>query len=407
MPEQQPIPQSQNAPPVQAPVPQASQSQVPPNNVAQAVPVSGVATMNMGWVDMLLEAAVKNEASDIYVVANYYPGMKISGKIVYLSEGFSVLTGENVEEFANTLMTDEQKEEYLNELELDFAYTHQKTSGRFRVNVFRQMNFPSVALRYLRSDIPSLDSLGLPPVFKWLAERPSGIILLAGPTGSGKSTTLSAMVDYINTNFIKHIITIEDPVEYLHPLKKSIVEQREVGTDTHSFARAMKSALRQNPNVLVLGEMRDLESISSAITMAETGHLVFSTIHARSSVQTINKIIDSFPAEQQAQIRQQISETLLSVVSQRLVPRVDGEAHPAMAMEIMILNSAIANMVREEQTHQIESVIQTGKKEGMILLDDDLLRLIQEGKISVDSALQHSNSPQSLQSKLISLGLIK
>jgi twitching motility protein PilT len=261
-------------------------------------------------------------------------------------------------------------------------------------------------MRYLRSEIPSLTKLGLPPIFQSLAERHDGIILLAGPTGSGKSTTLSAMVDHINTNFIKHIISIEDPVEYLHPLKKSIVEQREVKTDTESFAKAMKSSLRQNPDVLVLGEMRDLESIASAITIAETGHLVFSTIHARSAVQTINKIIDIFPGDQQSQIRQQISETLLAVISQRLIPQKNGSGQ-VMAMEIMILNNAIANMIREKQTHQIESIIQTNKGEGMRLLEDDMIRLIQEDVIEINEALSHANNPQSLRDKLISLGMME
>lgn len=359
---------------------------------------------NASMTDELLKKAVEYEASDIYTVVGYHPSMKVGGKIYSVEEGFNILTDEDVTAFIHSIMDEEQKKEFAENLEIDFAYSHGK--ARFRVNAFHQMGHPSCVLRYLRSDIPSLDTLGLPEICKWLAERPSGIILLAGPTGSGKSTTLSAMVDHINENYSKHIITIEDPVEYLHPIKQSIVEQREVGEDTTSFARAMKSALRQNPNVLVLGEMRDKESISSAITIAETGHLVFSTIHARSSVQTINKIIDTFEAEQQSQIRQQLSETLLAVISQRLIPKQDGKGQ-VMAMEIMIVNSAIANMMREEQTHQIDSVIQTSKQEGMILLDDDLFKLVQEGSISIEQALQNSNSPASLKNKFVSAGMME
>lgn len=359
---------------------------------------------NADLINRIIPIAVQYEASDIYMVVGYYPSMKVHGKIFAITEGFDILSDGDVHTFINAMTSDKQKKKYEEDLELDFSYSHGK--ARFRVNIFHQMKHPSLCMRYLRSDIPSIKSLGLPAIAQWLAERPSGIVLMAGPTGSGKSTTLSAMLDHINTNFSKHIITIEDPVEYLHPIKKSIVEQREVETDCVSFSRAMKSALRQNPNVLLLGEMRDLESVSSAITIAETGHLVFSTIHARSSVQTINKIIDAFPGEQQNQIRQQLSETLLAVLSQRLIPRKDGKGQ-VMAMEVMVINSAIANMIREEQTHQIESVIQTGKKEGMQLIDDDLLRLIQEDQITIEAAMEHSNSPQSLRNKLISLGLLE
>lgn len=359
---------------------------------------------NDNLIDRIIAIAVQYEASDIYLVVGYYPSMKVNGMIYAVSEGFAILQDGDVYGFINAITDEKQKDIYKEKLEHDFSYSHGK--ARFRVNIFHQMRHPSCCLRYLRSEIPSIDSLGLPPIVKWLAERPSGIVLLAGPTGCGKSTTLSAMIDHINTNFSKHIITIEDPVEYLHPIKNCIVEQREVDTDCISFARAMKSALRQNPNVLQLGEMRDLESVASAITIAETGHLVFSTIHARSSVQTINKIVDAFPGDQQNQIRQQISESLLAVLSQRLIPKKDGKGQ-VMAMEIMIINSAIANMIREEQTHQIESVIQTGKKEGMQLLDDDLLRLVKEDQITVEVAIENSSSPQSLKNKFVSEGIIK
>ncbi len=352
--------------------------------------------------DRLLQIASSEGASDIYTVVNYYPSIKIHGQIYALTDGFDILTKEDVNRFVDSLMDETQKNTYDTEKELDFSYSYGK--ARFRVNVFHQMKNPSCCLRYLRSDIPTIDSLGLPDICKTLSERHSGIILLAGPTGSGKSTTLCAMVNHINSNYTKHIITIEDPVEYIHPLKKSIVEQREVGTDCKTFAKAMKSALRQNPNVLILGEMRDLESISSAITIAETGHLVFSTIHARSSVQTINKMIDSFPADQQNQIRQQISETLLAVISQRLIPNKDGSGQE-LALEIMIVNTAISNMIREKQTHQIESIIQTNKNMGMQLLDNDLIRLVSENKIDINTAMKYTNNQASVRSKLVSMGL--
>ena len=245
----------------------------------------------------------------------------------------------------------------------------------------------------------TLDKLNLPDIFEELTYKHQGIILVAGPTGSGKSTTLTAMVDNVNSKMAKHIITIEDPVEYVHHHKKSIVEAREVHTDTASFAAAMKSALRQNPDVVLLGEMRDLESIASAITIAETGHLVFSTIHANSSAQCVNKIIDSFGADQQNQIRLQLSEALCAIISQRLVPGKDGKSMVA-ATEVMINNGAIGNLIRESQTHQIESVIQMSRKEGMYLLDDDLERLVLEDKITPEVALSKCNNYKKMCSKL-------
>ena len=346
---------------------------------------------NFPLKEKILSLMVVNNASDAYPVVGHNLAMKISGHIESIDR-VPELTAEAVYEVVAAMAKPEDKEIFDNDLEVDFAYAWQ--GYRFRINAFHQMGKPSLTIRYLRNDINSMESLGLPAIIKDLSELNSGIILVCGVTGSGKSTTLAAMVDNINENFSKHIITIEDPVEYTYDKKQSLIEQREVGTDTKSFASAMKSALRQNPNVLLLGEMRDLESIASAITIAESGHLVLATIHARNSVQCINKIIDAFPADQQEQIRVQLSEALAAIVTQKLVPGKDGKLK--LVMEIMVNNSAISNMIRESQTHQIESVIQTSKGEGMQLLDEHILTRLQAGEITKENAITYANKPQDI-----------
>ncbi|MCD5382964.1 PilT/PilU family type 4a pilus ATPase [Candidatus Gracilibacteria bacterium] len=347
-----------------------------------------------------LSIMVENEASDIYPVPGYFLGVKIEGGI-FPAKRLGKLTKEIVKEFLFSIFTEKNKKEFEEELETDFAYEWEREDGehfRFRVNAFHQAKNPSATFRYLRSDIKSLESLGVPAILKDLSERNSGIVLLCGVTGSGKSTTIAAMIDNINENFSKHIISIEDPVEYTFEKKKSWIEQREVGTDTISFQKAMKSALRQNPNVLFLGEMRDLESIKSAITIAESGHLVFSTIHARNSMQCINKIIDSFSAAQQNQVRLQLSEALAGIITQKLIPKIGGGLQ--VVMEIMVNNYAVGNLIRENQVHQLESIIQTGKQEGMQLLDEDILKNVQLGNISPENAIKHSNDPDGMRNVL-------
>ena len=336
---------------------------------------------------------VENQASDMYPVPWYFLWVKINWEIIQAKRCWQ-LTKEIVEEFLMSIFTEKNKKNFEEELETDFAYEWKRWDWerfRFRVNAFHEAKNPSATFRYLRSDIKSLESLWVPPILKDLSERNSWIVLLCWVTWSWKSTTIAAMIDNINTNFSKHIISIEDPVEYTFEKKKSWIEQREVWTDTKSFQKAMKSALRQNPNVLFLWEMRDLESIWSAISIAESWHLVLSTIHARNSQQCINKIIDSFPAAQQNQIRLQLSEALAWIITQKLIPKIWWWMQ--VVMEVMVNNSAVWNLIRENQVHQLESVIQTWKQEWMQLLDEDILKNVQLGNISVEDAIKNSNDP--------------
>lgn len=340
-----------------------------------------------------LSLMVENEASDMYPVPGYFLWVKVHWEIIP-AERLWTLTKEMVEEFLFSVFTEKNKKDFEEDLETDFAYQWDRSDWekfRFRVNAFHEAKNPSATFRYLRSDIKSLESLWVPPVLKELSERNSWIVLVCWVTWSWKSTTIAAMIDNINSNFSKHIISIEDPVEYTFDKKKSWIEQREVWTDTLSFQKAMKSALRQNPNVLFLWEMRDLESISSAITIAESWHTVFSTIHARNSEQCINKIIDSFPAAQQNQVRLQLSEALAWIVTQKLIPKIWWGLQ--LVMEVLVNNSAVWNLIRENQVHQLWSVMQTWKQEWMQLLDEDIIQKAQLGNISVEDAVKYSNDP--------------
>lgn len=347
--------------------------------------------LDLKW--KFLSLMVENEASDMYPVPGYFLWVKVHWEIIP-AERLWTLTKEMVEEFLFWVFTEKNKKDFEEDLETDFAYEWVREDWekfRFRVNAFHEAKNPSATFRYLRSDIKSLDSLWVPPVLKELSERNSWIILVCWVTWSWKSTTIAAMIDNINSNFSKHIISIEDPVEYTFDKKKSWIEQREVWTDTLSFQKAMKSALRQNPNVLFLWEMRDLESISSAITIAESWHTVFSTIHARNSEQCINKIIDSFPADQQNQVRLQLSEALAWIITQKLIPKIWWWLQ--LVMEVLVNNSAVWNLIRENQVHQLWSVMQTWKQEWMQLLDEDIIQKAQLGNISVEDAVKYSNDP--------------
>lgn len=350
--------------------------------------------LDLKW--KFLSLMVENEASDMYPVPWYFLWVKINWEIIP-AERLWRLTKEWVEEFLFSIFSEKNKKNFEEDLETDFAYEWERNDWekfRFRVNAFHQAKNPSATFRYLRSDIKSLESLWVPAVLKELSERNSWIVLVCWVTWSWKSTTIAAMIDNINTNFSKHIISIEDPIEYTFEKKRSRIEQREVWTDTKSFQKAMKSALRQNPNVLFLWEMRDLESISSAISIAESGHLVLSTIHARNSMQCINKIIDSFPATQQNQIRLQLSEALAWIITQKLIPKIWWWMQ--VVMEILVNNSAVWNLIRENQVHQLESVIQTWKQEWMQLLDEDIMQQVQMWNISVEDAIKNSNDPQGM-----------
>jgi len=333
-----------------------------------------------------LETTAKQNASDLHISVGRHPTLRIDGQLIPLVKQ-PILTPEHAEGLVLALLSDEQKEIFLREKELDFSYSY-KEKARFRVNVFFQRGYMSAALRFLPYKIATLKELNLPPILEKFTHHNQGFFLMVGPAGHGKSTTLAALIDIINHTKNDHIITIEDPIEYLFVQDRCIIDQREVGLDTGSFHKALRSSFRQDPNVIMVGEMRDLETISTALTAAETGHLVFATLHTNNAAQTIDRIIDSFPADAQNQARIQLSATLLGVVSQRLVPRVDGGRIPAV--EIMFANAAVRNLIRENRTHQIDTVIETSADEGMISLNKSLAALVHKGVISMENAELYS-----------------
>jgi twitching motility protein PilT len=340
----------------------------------------------------ILSLAVEKKASDLHISVDHPPTLRIMGKLTAVSE-IEVITPESSREIAFCLMNEVQKNKFLEEKEIDFSYDFEE-KNRFRVNVFLQRGNVSCSLRLVPTEIKSVEELGLPPVLQMFTEASQGLVLVTGPSSHGKSTTLAALVDRINRDLFRRIITIEDPIEYIFQDKKSIIDQREVYYDTNSFASALKSAFRQDPDIIMVGEMRDPETIATAITAAETGHLVFSTLHTNSASESIHRIIDSFPAFQQNQIRAQLATSLLGIVSQRLVPRKTGGLIPAC--EIMVSNSASANIIREGRVHELDLVIETSASEGMISLNQALADLIQRGEVSVDDALMYSKRPSEL-----------
>ena len=347
-------------------------------------------------IEELLEDAVGKGASDIHISANLPPVFRIDGKLIRTN--MEALTAENVETLVFPILNNEQRRKLEQEWELDLSYGIHGL-GRFRVNVYKNNGTYAAAFRTINTQVPSLETLGLPPVVKKITERPRGLILVTGPTGSGKSTTLASMIDHINETRNEHILTIEDPVEFVHKSKKSVVHQRELGQDTRSFANALKSALREDPDIILVGEMRDLDTISLAITAAETGHLVMGTLHTSSASQTIDRIIDVFPQGQQQQIRIMLSNSLCAVFSQTLLPKLseNGEKKGrVMAQEIMVVNGAIANLIREGKTSQMYSAIQTGAQHGMQTLETALANLYKKGLISAEDALVKSSRPDEL-----------
>ena len=344
----------------------------------------------------MLEDAVGKGASDIHISANLPPVFRIDGKLIRTN--MEALTAENVETLVFPILNNEQRRKLEQEWELDLSYGIHGL-GRFRVNVYKNNGTYAAAFRTINTQVPSFETLGLPPVVKKITERPRGLILVTGPTGSGKSTTLASMIDHINETRNEHILTIEDPVEFVHKSKKSVVHQRELGQDTRSFANALKSALREDPDIILVGEMRDLDTISLAITAAETGHLVMGTLHTSSASQTIDRIIDVFPQGQQQQIRIMLSNSLCAVFSQTLLPKLseNGEKKGrVMAQEIMVVNGAIANLIREGKTSQMYSAIQTGAQHGMQTLETALANLYKKGLISAEDALVKSSRPDEL-----------
>lgn len=329
----------------------------------------------------LLELTVKEGASDLHLTVGISPIIKVNGKLVRLEH--EILRPEDTEAYAREILQDAY-EKYDAIGEYDTSYSiHGK--GRFRVNIYKQRNSTALAIRVISLDMPTLDSLGYPETLKDICNLKRGLVLVTEPTGSGKSTTLAALINEINSNRESHIITIEDPIEFLHKHNKSIVNQREIGKDTLSYERALKAALREDPDVILIGEMRDLETISTAITAAETGHLVFSTLHTIGAAKTIDRIVDVFRPHQQEQIKIQLASVLQIIISQQLVETVDGDRNAAL--EIMVATPAIKNLIREGKTHQIESSIQTGSKYGMRTMDMELANLYREGIITQETAM--------------------
>ncbi|HLB62560.1 MAG TPA: type IV pilus twitching motility protein PilT [Actinomycetota bacterium] len=345
-------------------------------------------------VPELLELMLDKGASDLHLTAGAPPTIRLHGELERLEE-YPVLSPRALQGMVYAILPQKFRERLEQELELDMSYAL-PGKARFRVNVYFQRDSIGAAFRLIPYEIKDVDSLGLPPVVKDLARFPRGFVVVTGPTGSGKSTTLAGMVDIVNNERAGHIMTVEDPIEFLHKHKKSIVNQREVGADTHGFAQALKHVLRQDPDVILVGEMRDLETISTAITAAETGHLVFATLHTQDAPQTIDRIIDVFPPHQQQQVRVQLSTTLQGVVTQQLLQTVDGQGR-AVAVEILVATPAVRNLIREGKTHQIYSSMQAGGRFGMQTMDMSLSTLVKAGKISQQLAYERCHDPEELQ----------
>ncbi|OGD35946.1 type IV pili twitching motility protein PilT [Candidatus Atribacteria bacterium RBG_16_35_8] len=337
--------------------------------------------------DILFEA-IKSNASDVHIVCILPPIMRVHGKLIKL-EKFGDVTSEISEKMLTGILNEGQKKRLKEKLTVDFSYTMQH-QGRFRCSYYYQRNSLAAAFRYISREIPSIEELNLPKQIEEFVNYPRGLVLVTGPTGCGKSTTLAAIIDMINKNRSENIITIEDPIEYLFTHKKSIVSQREVLTDTYSFGEALKYILREDPDVIMVGEMRDLETISSTLTAAETGHLVFSTLHTQDAPQTIDRIIDVFPTHQQKQVRAQLAGTLKAVLVQQLIPNINKDGR-LPATELMFINDAVRNMIREVKVHQIYSAIQASGRRGMMTMDMSLANLYKEGKITEETALEKAH----------------
>lgn len=344
----------------------------------------------------ILSIAKNAGASDVHITVGIPPKMRVNGNLITLEGG--ILSSTDTADMAMNIMNANQKKVFEEKGEVDMSYEI-ANEGRYRVNIYRQRGSVALAFRLVNTSVPSPDVLGIPSSVIDLYKKKRGLILPTGPTGSGKSTTLAAIIDKINTNREAHIITLEEPIEYLHQHKRSIVNQREVGLDTVSYANALRAALREDPDVILVGEMRDFETISVAITAAETGHLVLSTLHTIGATNTIDRVIDVFPPHQQQQIRIQLANVLESVISQQLLPSIDGKERVA-AFEVMHANSAVRNLIREGKTHQLMTVIQTNRQSGMISMDDALAMLYNDYRIDKDTALQYAQDQKSIINKL-------
>jgi twitching motility protein PilT len=340
-------------------------------------------------IDRLLETAIRRSASDLHLAVGKPPTLRMHGRMRELQT--KILEGEDTVALMKSITPERIQQEYEETGSGDFGFAFGE-EARFRVAIFKQKGYCSLVLRRIPNKLLTFEQIGLPKMAEQICRRPRGLFLVTGPTGSGKTTTLASMINYINENFERHIITMEDPVEYYHPHKKSIVVQREIGVDCPSFSEALRRALRQDPDVMLVGEMRDLVTISSAITAAETGHLVFGTLHTSGAASTVNRLIDAFPSDQQEQVRVQLSGNLIAVLSQALCPRADTDGMIA-AYEFMYVTPGIQNLIRDNKSFRIDSDIQTGKKYGMQLLDDNLWMNFQAGKISKEEAIDKSKNP--------------
>jgi len=341
----------------------------------------------------LLDIVMQEGGSDLHLSEGRNPTIRVSGFLIPLVKK-DILKKEDTDGFLNELLNEENKKLFKDNGEVDFSYEY-KEGSRFRGNAYMQKGIASIALRLIPGKIRSFEELNLPDVLKIFAEKPQGFFLVVGPVGHGKSTTLAAIIEYINATRPEHIITIEDPIEYIYEQKKSIIDQREVRMDTKNFVSGLQSMFRQDVDVALIGEMRGTETIATAVTAAETGHLVFSTLHTNSAAQTISRIIDSFPAEQQDQIRVQLAGSLTGIFSQRLIPRISGGLIPAY--ELLINNNAVANLIRENRIHEINSVIETSSKDGMMDMNRYLAELVSRGEITVENAYMYSFDPNTLQ----------
>ena len=353
---------------------------------AAAAASSPTAVPNSVKIETLLEACIKHGASDLHIQVGLPPILRVDGLLVPIPNT-PILTTEIVDTLIFSTLDSMQRETLAKDKEFDYSFAFGEIA-RFRVNAFNEKGHLAAAFRLIPTKMPTIEELGMPQVISSFAEYPRGLVLVTGPTGSGKSTTLAAIINKINSEKSVHILTIEDPIEFTHKSKRSLVAQREVHYDTYSFSRALKSALREDPDVVLLGEMRDLETISAAITIAETGHLVFATLHTNSAAQSVDRMIDVFPAEQQPQIRSQLAGILMAVCSQRLVPAIGGGR--VCAAEIMVANTAIRSIIREGKTHQLDTAIQTGALEGMQTMDRTLAKLVQQGTVTYDSAREYA-----------------
>lgn len=341
-----------------------------------------MATQSTPRIEVLLDEVIKRKGSDLHLQVGLPPMLRVDGSLIGVT-GADALTPEHVENLIFSILDEDQKQILLKDKEFDFSFAYGDL-GRFRVNAFHERGNLAAALRLIPNEILSIEQLGLPAIVNKFADFPRGLVLVTGPTGSGKSTSLAALINKINHESSRHIITIEDPIEYTHKSHKSVIVQREVHYDTYSFSAALRSALREDPDVVLIGEMRDLETIASAITIAETGHLVFATLHTNSASQSIDRMIDVFPPHQQPQIRAQLSNILAAIVSQRLIPTIGGGR--IAAAEILVATPAVRNIIREGKSHQLEAVIQTGAEFGMQSMDKTLVKLIHDGTISYDEA---------------------